>query len=56
MIPESFYVDVNINYQQADTVTGSVPMSALVSATATETKTYSSLTAVQSDYTTATAP
>ena len=55
-IPESFYVDVNINYQQPTTLTGNIPMSVLISETATSTKTYNSLQQVASDYTLGTEP
>lgn len=54
MIPESYYVDVNINYLKATVVTGSVPKTALISATATATKDYTTLQQVASDYETTT--
>lgn len=56
MINESFYVDVDINYQKQTVLTGSVPMSVLISSSATSTKEYTSLQQVQSDYTSSSAP
>lgn len=50
MINESYYVPVNINYKKGTTLTGSVELSVLISETASETKEYSSLQQVQSDY------
>lgn len=55
-IPESFYVDVNINYQQSTQLTGRVPISVLISSTATTTKLYDNLQQVASDYTLGTEP
>lgn len=56
MIPESYYVNVNINYKQPTSILATVPMSVLVSATATATKEYTTLQQVQSDYSEDTAP
>lgn len=50
MIPQSYYVDVNINYKKTTPLVGSVPMSVLISKTATSTKEYTSLQQVSSDY------
>ena len=50
MIQESYYVPINFNYNKGTTLNGTVPMSVLVSSTATSTKIYSSLQQVQSDY------
>lgn len=50
MINESYYVPIDINYKKGTTLTGSVELSVLVSTTASSTKTYNSLQAVQSDY------
>lgn len=56
MIPESYYVDVNINYRKATPLIGSVPMSVLISKTAASTKEYTTFQQVISDYATETAP
>lgn len=50
MIPESFYVNVDIDYKQKTSLLGSVPMSVLCSNTASETKVYDSLLKVKNDY------
>lgn len=56
MIPESYYVNVNVAYKQGITLASSVPLSVLVSKTATSTKKYASLQQVESDYTLGTEP
>lgn len=56
MIQESYYVPISINYKKGTTLSGSVPMSVLVSNTATSTKIYSTLQQVQSDYQSPSAP
>lgn len=55
-IPQSFYVDVNINYEQTTQLVGNVTMSVLISQTATKTQIYTSLSQVASDYTLGTEP
>lgn len=56
MIPESYYVNVNIAYTQPTVLESNVPLSVLVSKTATSSKEYTSLQQVQSDYTLGTEP
>lgn len=55
-IPESYYVNVDINYNSVQALTGSVPMSVLISQSATSTKVYQNLQQVASDYTLGTEP
>lgn len=52
MINESYYVPISINYQQGATLPSTLPMSVLISNSSTvqQTKVYSNLQQVQSDY------
>lgn len=52
MINESYYVPININYQQGTSLTTTLPMSVLISNSSTvqATKIYTNLQQVQSDY------
>lgn len=56
MIPESYYVNVDINFKKPQLLVGALPMAVIVSKTASATKKYTSLQQVQSDYALGTEP